>query len=207
MKTGILALGILLLASVADAQIQPPQELQFAAAGAAIMQTTPPVFSVGRALRATWPANVDEVTANVTVYRFRVDTTIVDVPGPVRQPSYAYDIPQALLTAGSHQAGLRACRPHVQTGAIECGEEGTMDFVIDRPLPARPTLSIAPVTPNMALNRRQGEELVDAYARVAIMRQLSRREWDEVEQRHGDVPITRESIFRVMDTWFLEHAR
>jgi hypothetical protein len=206
----LLILSLVFLPIVAQAQT-PPSAVSIVAPGsidfAAVVQTPMPVFQIGQPLVATWAANTNEVTEGVSVYRFRLDNLVVDHAEPVGRPSYRYVIPQGLLTAGGHTAGIRACRPHIQTLVIECGDEGTIVFVVDRPLPARPTLNIAPVTPDMALNRNEGERLVQAYARVAIMRELNKREMDEVERRYGNNAITREGIFRVMDPWFLEVAR
>jgi hypothetical protein len=171
---------------------------------------TPLVFPLGTSLRATWPAVPDEVATSLTMYRFRLDGTVTDITN-VRQANYSHVIPQNLLAAGAHTAGLSACNTLISSGQTQCTQESTVEFVVDRPLPARPTLSISPVTPDMALNRRQGEELVQNYAGVALMRRLNGGEMNEVERRFtnmfGGAGITRERIFQVMDPWFLEHAR
>jgi hypothetical protein len=170
-------------------------------------------YTLGQPLTATWNPVDNEADSATTVYQLQVGLTgtWTSTPQPVPQPSYRYNIPQALLILGNHNIGVRACRPNPDIPTVlQCGAESErLEFRIQRPMPGRvPRPGIGPTPPAAQLTIPQALDLVvNPYAILMLGRVPTPTEYGWLAQRHGNKPLHKYDILNTMDEGYALFVR
>lgn len=154
-------------------------------------------YEQGTPLMAAWQAPDNEAAAQVTRYEVRLDADAFAAIGM----AYAYTLPQARLTLGSHTFHVRACN------SAACGAELSVAFSIVPPVPPTPNAprnGVIQRVPVAVLEVPQAIEYAQAYARWAIGRYLTPTELGWLAARHPAVPPTRYTILDLMDAAYAE---
>jgi hypothetical protein len=167
----------------------------------AVEQAPPQVFQLGQPLSLNWDANIDEVTHSITAYRITLDGTVTDYAGPLRQANYRWQLPPAGLAIGTHEIRMVACNVSAVDNSTRCGPDGgALAFIVDRPLPGRPTYTIAPNTPFARISEGTADSLAQSYFWIVLGRKPSTQEMRTLENEYGNRPLTREDVIAFLDT-------